>query len=330
MEKKSPIQYILSLIMVSVISIGWSNYTFSEPVIKASGALESVKTDSYSPPKVHRIWNYTIAFMADDGTQVEPGQPILMFKTDELKERLLEKKGALDVKQSELKKTQVDKVEILQDKKLAIQEKNMLLEKARRKAELPKSVIAGNEYEENQLNHELAKLEYKHAQDDHKLHKEKLTTEEEILKVNIEKLKSEVEELQKSIKSMRIMSKRKGILMHKRNWNDDKFAVGDSVWGGQRVMEVADLSHIIARLAIDENNMSRVTEGQQVIFNLDAFPDKEFKGTIQSLSKVVRTKSRNQPSKILDATVTIENMDLEIMRPGMRLKAEIITQDDNA
>ncbi len=295
--------------------------------LTVNGELKAVETDSYSPPKVRRIGQFTIAFLAPDGSQVNPGQPVLMFKTDQLKERLMDKQGELNVKQSELKNTEVGKVETLQNKDLAIEEKKMLLDKAKRKAELPKSVIAQNEYQENQLNYELAKLEYQHAMDDRKLNEEKLKTEIQILDANIAKLNTEVEQLNNSIKSMRIMSKRKGVVMHKRDWNNNKFAVGDSVWGGMRVTEVADLDQIIAQLEIKENDMSRVTEGQQVKFILDAYPDLEFTGVIQSLSKVVRTKSKNQPSKILDAMVTIDDLNLEIMRPGMSIKATILAED---
>ncbi len=108
--------------------------------------------------------------------------------------------------------------------------------------------------------------------------------------------------------------------------DDGPYAVGDSVWGGARVTEVADVDQIIAQLEIKENDMSRVSEGQKVKFVLDAYPDLEFTGHIQSLSKVVRTKSKNQPSKILDAVVEIDDLDLEIMRPGMSIKATIIAE----
>ncbi len=294
--------------------------------ISSSGELKAVETDNISPPKIRRIWQYTIAFMAPDGSQVNPGQPVLMFKTDQLKERLLEKEGELSVKQSELKNTEVGKVETLQNKDLAVEEKKMLLDKARRKAELPKSVIALNEYEENQLNHELAKLEYQHALDDRRLNEEKLATEVSIINSNITKLTAEVNELKSSIKRMRIMAKRKGIVMHQTDWQNNKFSVGDNIWGGMRVVEVADLDQIVAQLEIKENDMSRVSEGQPVKFTLDAYPDLEFTGHIQSLSKVVRTKSKNQPSKILDAVVAIDELNLDIMRPGMSIKATIITE----
>ncbi len=312
-------------VMIILLLAGpWSTVHASE--FKASGELKALETDNYSPPKIRRIWQYTIAIMAPDGSQVNPGQPVLMFKTDQLKERLLDKQGELNIKQSELKNTQVGMVETIQNKDLAVEEKKMLLDKAQRKAELPKSVIALNEYEENQLNFELGKLEYQHALDDRRLTEEKLKTEVEILQANIAKLSAEVDELNDSIKRMRIMSKRKGIVMHKTDWNNNKFAVGDSVWGGMRVSEVADLEKIIAQLEIKENDMSRVSEGQPVKFVLDAYPDIEFTGNIESLSKVVRTKSKNQPSKILDAIVAIDDLNLEIMRPGMSIKATILSE----
>ncbi len=313
-------QLILMVLLTSLQPTAYAaNFT-------ANGELKAVETDSYSPPKVRRIWQYTIAFMAPDGSQVNPGEPVLMFKTDQLNERLMDKQGELNVKISELKNTEVGKVETLQNKDLAVEEKKMLLDKATRKAELPGSVIAQNEYQENQLNFELAKLEYQHAIDDRRLNEEKLHTEIQILEANIAKLTAEVEDLKNSIKSMRIMSKRKGIVMHQTDNGNNKYAVGDSVWGGARVTEVADLDQIIAELEIKENDMSRVAVGQKVKFILDAYPDMEFFGVIESLSKVVRSKSKNQPSKILDAQVTIKDLDLEIMRPGMSIKATILAE----
>jgi len=291
--------------------------------ITTSGELVAVEKDSYSPPSIRRIWRYTIAFMADDGALVNPGQPVLMFKTDELQERLIDKQGELNIKKSELRSMQSSQVETMADKELAVEEMKKNLDKAKRKAELPQSVIALNDYKENQLNYELAQLQYQHALSDLQLTKEKIATELDILKANITKLTAEVKEVKDSIASMKVMAKRKGIIMHQTDPGNNKFAIGDQVWGGARVIEVADMENIIAKLEIKENDLSRVREGQRVSFNMDAYPDIEFSGTITELSKVVRVKSQNQPSKILDAKVRIENPDNSIMRPNMSIKAYI-------
>lgn len=308
------------LFLTLLFSLG--GYSEAES-ITTSGELVAVETDSYSPPSIRFIWRYTIAFMAKDGSEVNPGEPILMFKTDELQERLMDKQGELSIKQSELRNKLSTKVEQLADKSLAVEEMKKNLDKARRKAELPQSVIAMNDYKENQLNYELAKLQYQHALDDLGLTREKIDTEEDILNANIAKLEAEVNELNAAIASMRISAKRRGIIMHQTDHNNNKYAVGDQVWGGARVLEVADMDNIIARLEIKENDLSRVKESQQVTFNMDAYPDIEFNGVITELSKVVRIKSQNQPSKILDAEVEINNPDKSIMRPNMSIKAEI-------
>ncbi|HFC30910.1 MAG TPA: HlyD family efflux transporter periplasmic adaptor subunit, partial [Oceanospirillales bacterium] len=153
------------------------------------------------------------------------------------------------------------------------------------------------------------------------------STEEEILKAEIAKLEKKVQNYQQSIAKMQMMAKTKGVVIHKTGWDGNKFAIGDTVWGGQRVLEVADLSQIIAKLEINENTIKHVKKGQRVKIILDSLPDKVFWGEIQSLANVVRIKSKNQPAKILDATVKIENVDSEIMRPGMRLTAYIQTEN---
>ena len=295
--------------------------------IEAKGELKAENTQGFSPPKIKDFWQYNIAFMADDGSVVQAGMPVLMFKTEGLQTKLIDSQGNLTIKKSTLKNSQVNKKEFFENKNIELEEKKMQLQKAKHKAELPKSLIAQNEYKENQLNYKKAQIEYNWAKKDIELNNQKNSTEEEILKAEIAKLEKKVQNYQQSIAKMQMMAKTKGVVIHKTGWDGNKFAIGDTVWGGQRVLEVADLSQIIAKLEINENTIKHVKKGQRVKIILDSLPDKVFWGEIQSLANVVRIKSKNQPAKILDATVKIENVDSEIMRPGMRLTAYIQTEN---
>jgi len=295
----------------------------AEGTIKVSGELKALKTDNFSPPRVKNVWQYTISFMADDGSVVKPGMPVLMFKTDAIQTKLAEAQGKLAIKQSEIKNNKANEVEKFEKKAIAIEERKMELDKASRKAELPKSVLAKNDYQENQLKYKLAKMQYKSSQRDYDLSQQKAQTEEKILQAEIKKLNNDIAEYTASISSMNIFAKSEGIVMHKTNWQGDKYAVGDTSWGNRRIIEVANLSQIIAKLEIAENNIKHIKLDQKVMIKLDALPDKEFKGVIKSISKVVRIKSKNQTSKILEAVVYIDVVDTEIMRPGMRLSATL-------
>ena len=123
---------------------------------------------------------------------------------------------------------------------------------------------------------------------------------------------------------MKMFAKSEGIVMHKTNWQGNKYAVGDVSWGNRRIIEVANLSQIIAKLEVAENNIKHINLKQQLRIKLDALPDKEFNGEVDYIAQVVRIKSKNQPSKILEATVIIEDVDTEVMRPGMRLSAIVM------
>ena len=212
---------------------------------------------------------------------------------------------------------------VLKKKAIAIEEKKMQLEKAQRKAALPRSVLAKNDFQENQLRLELAKKQYSSSQLDYELNKQKSQTEKQILETEIKKLNGEITKFTASISSMKMFAKAEGIVMHKTNWQGEKYAVGDTIWGNRRVVEVANLNKIIAEIKIAENDIKHVKLNQKVKVKLDSLPDKEFNGSITNISKVVRIKSKNQPSKILEATVEIDNVDTEVMRPGMRLNATL-------
>lgn len=291
--------------------------------IKVNGELKALKTDNFSPPKIKGVWKYTISYMTADGSIVKPGMPVLMFKTDDIQTKLINAKGKLQIKRSEIKNNSVNKAELFESKKIIIEEKKMELDKGKRKAQLPQSLLAKNDYVENQLRFELATKEYQWAKEDYQLTQQKSITEEQILNAAVKKLESEVSGFEEAIKRMKMFAKSEGVVMHKSGWNGNKFAIGDSVYGGQRVVEVASLQEIIAQLEISENNIKYIAEGQKVKLVLDSLPDKEFWGEISHLSNIVKIKSKNQPAKILDATVLIENVDAELMRPGMRLSAEI-------
>ncbi len=319
MNKTNLLSILLLLILASQVAASDS--------IEVTGELKALKTDSYTPPRVRGIWQYTISYMAEDGAVIKTGMPVLMFKTDAIQTKLVNAKGKLGIKQSEIKNNKVNKTENFEKKAIIIEEKKMELDKATRKSELPNSLLAQNDYKENQLKHKLAKKDYQASKLDLQLEKQKAVTEEEILNAEITKLKAEITEYSSSISSMKMFAQSEGIVIHKSGWDNNKFATGDAVWGGRRVIEVANLSQIIAKLEITENNIKHIKQGQSVKVKLDALPDKEFNGTIESIAKVVRIKSKNQPSKILEAIVYIENVDTEIMRPGMRLSAVIQTSE---
>ncbi len=80
-----------------------------------------------------------------------------------------------------------------------------------------------------------------------------------------------------------------------------------------------DLSQMEIVLAIDEADIGQVKDGQPVKFTVDAFPDRNFRGTV----KQVRLAATNTANVITyPVVVTVKNDDQTLL-PGMTANAEI-------
>ncbi|MGQ4660117.1 efflux RND transporter periplasmic adaptor subunit [Lysobacter sp. F6437] len=80
-----------------------------------------------------------------------------------------------------------------------------------------------------------------------------------------------------------------------------------------------DLSQMEIVLAIDEADIGQVAAGQAVSFSVDAFPDRQFRGSVQQ----VRLSATNTNNVITyPVVVAVDNSD-QILLPGMTASAEI-------
>lgn len=294
-------------------------------LLVVTGELRSANSYYFGPPAIPDIWNYTIAYMAPDGEKVDGGRPILRFDTQELMTKLRDKNNQLNEKRKELDRTRIVARETLAELGLAVEQAKADLDKAILKADIPAELLAMKDYQEYQLILKQARLEYALKQEE--LEKEQViqATEVKILEREVGVLELEANKLQASIQSMTIMSPGSGVVIHVRDRRNNKLSVGDNVWGGRRVLEFPDLQKLEAEVEIPERESARVRIGQQVVFTLDAAPDREFTGEIISRASVIHTRSTNQPDKVFDAVVVLNDPDPELMRPGMNVNATIMT-----
>jgi multidrug efflux pump subunit AcrA (membrane-fusion protein) len=97
---------------------------------------------------------------------------------------------------------------------------------------------------------------------------------------------------------MHVKAPQDGIVIYKTGWRDEKKKVGDSTWAGEKILELPDLSAMMAKGEIDEADAGRIAVGQKVTIRLEAHPDVDFKGTVQSIGRTVRRQSWRVPTKV--------------------------------
>ena len=127
---------------------------------------------------------------------------------------------------------------------------------------------------------------------------------------------------------MAVPAPRSGFVVHVTNWRGEKVEVGQSIYYGQELLEIADLDQMELAAEIAEPDAGRVAVGQQAEIVLDAAPDRTFTGSIRQLGRLFRTKSWESPTMVFDAVITIDEPDAELMRPGMAASVTILSPSE--
>lgn len=92
---------------------------------------------------------------------------------------------------------------------------------------------------------------------------------------------------------------------------------GDYVSQGQPLLKMANLNTVWANFDVYENQIEQFKKGQEVTVHTNAYPNKEFKGTVDFINPVLNTKTRT-----VDLRVVLNNKEA-IFKPGMFVTAEI-------
>jgi multidrug efflux pump subunit AcrA (membrane-fusion protein) len=286
--------------------------------VPVAGTLSSVQSVPLGPPQVGEVWDFKISFMAPEGTQAQPGQPVLGFDTSELERQLLDKMAERDSAQKELEKNQTDLEISRRDEELQLAEAEARLRKASLKVDVPADLVASKDLAKSREELALARREVAFHQDHLRLQDQKNGTEIAALARKRDRAAVRVHEMQETIRRMTVTAPRAGTVVYVANDNGDKKKVGDSCWRGQSVIEIPDLSRLAADGEIDEADAGRVAVGQRVTFRLDAHPDDVFTGRVRTIGGSVQSKSDVNPLKVVRLGMDLDRTDSQRMRPGMR------------
>jgi HlyD family secretion protein len=291
--------------------------------VEVTGTLRAAESSTLGPPQIRDVWQFKIAMMAEEGAEVTAGQPILAFDTSELQQRLQTKRADLDTARTEVEKKKVDMAVAEADDVLARADVEARLRKARLMASQPPDLRSSIEVRKARLDLELAELELDLVLRRIEATRRAGLEELGVLEANLEQVASEVREIEEGIGRMTRVAPRDGIVIHVSNWRNEKRKVGDSCSVRDMVLEIPDLGRMEADGEVEEARAGRVREGQTVVLRLDAYPDREYRGTVSSISRAVQEKSWRNPLKVVHLTLSLDETDPERMRPGMRFRGEI-------
>lgn len=285
------------------------------------GELVSRVSFVIAPPTVRGVWSYNLATLLPEGTSVGPGQPVAIFSSSDVETRLPQRRSSLAEKGSARQKLTLDHAEATRADAIDVAEATSNAEKARRKAEQPRDLIGRIDYDRLVVARTLAERRVGLAAQRRDARARARAAEARRLDAEIAQLKAEADELEAAMAALAVAAPHGGVVLHRAQFNGEKFAPGASVFVGLAVAEVADPASIEVQAAVPEALSLAIVVGQRARVRVGA-DGQSHEARVVSLGQVYRTRSRTQPTIVRDATLAFEPMP-KGLKPGSAVQVEI-------
>ena len=292
--------------------------------VAIEGELEAIDSTDIKPPAVDR-WDFKVASLADDGAEIKAGEPVVSFDPSELVRELETERNSVEAEKQKLDNKLASASLARREEALAIATAEAALRKATLKTTTPVELIASLELQTAKLDEEAAKIALELATNKATQARRSDETAVASLRDRLAYATHRVEELTANLSKMEVKAPRDGTVIYPAMGNGARRKVGDGVWRMEVVVQVVGLSKMLAKGAVDEVDIARVAVKQVVTLRLDALPDIQLAGTVESIARNVRAKSEANPSKVIDIKVTLAPTTAPL-RPGMRFRGEVETE----
>ncbi len=292
--------------------------------VEIEGELAAVRSIDIGAPPVTEV-EFKISLLAPEGSAVKAGQPVLGFDTEALQRQLVDKQAELAEATKKAEQKEVDlRLKLLEiEQQMAQAEAD--LGKAKLKAEVPADLQQRVELEKARLDHRGRQRDLENLQAERRATLSLGESELRSLRNQRDRARGRVEALQAAIAKMTVKAPQDGIVVYRTNWRDEKKKVGDSMWFGETVLALPDLTAMRADGFVDEADGGGVAAGQKVTLRLEARPDLDVYGRVKTVGRTVRQKSWRNPVKVYKVDIALDQTDPTVMRPAMRFRGEIET-----
>jgi HlyD family secretion protein len=189
------------------------------------------------------------------------------------------------------------------------------------KYELPKqaeTLYAAVREKTLELNRVKAKCNAAHAQAEQKLRSVEAANESETKRLD---------DFKRQIELCTIKATKPGLVIYAsstdfRRGTRQPIEAGVTVYERQEIINMPDLSSMVALIKVHESQVKRIRKGQPVEITVDAYPGLLLRGTVKDVAPLPDPPQWSQDIKVFTTTVAIEG-DHRDLKPGVSCRATI-------
>ncbi len=292
-------------------------------IISATGTLVAERSVSITPPQVRNQRRFKLTRMVEEGTSVAEGDFLMDFDTSDIARSLRDETANFQRVQEDRQNKRSNSDINLKNLRLSLEEAKSNLQKLEMKLASQAEVISSIEVEQTKIQRDAAKTNVELLEKKLKYQTNSSQYDLQISRSNERHYRDRMDSLMDAMDSYTVRAPVAGVVIYKRDWNNEAKTIGSNVFGMDAVLEIPDLSTIRARVSVDEIDSGKVKIGNDANITVDSVQGKTFTGKVVGIGSILKQASFDRPQKICDAYVQLSGADMKQLRPGMNLKAQI-------
>jgi HlyD family secretion protein len=293
--------------------------------VTATGTLKAANaTPIVVPPESGR--QQKISFIAPDGARLKAGDLVVEFDPFEARREEADGRADLAAATAKMDKVKADGAKTSQGLGLDRDVANEELESAVTFQLSDEALFSRNAVIESRLDKDFSAQRADLAGRKIAASEKVMATDRTLRTIEAGKARFKIDNAEKGLRSLRILAPHDGVLVLQRSWSGNTPFVGDSVWPGQKIAEIPDLSVLEGRVFVLEADAAGLKSGLSARLSVEGHPGPAYAATVDRVEPLAKPRAQQSPVKYFETTLRLARPDPSVMSPGQRVSAVILLE----
>ena len=327
--KKHRLNKTFGVITVTLTFLMSQANTVNSSELLLTGKVSSSAKQVVNAPQSSR-WQIQIQWMEEEGEIVNEGDVIAVFDGSNEQSRLDQNIESLERQVLELEQLKMEQERKVSEAQGSLKLAIMRVDRARIEASVPASDVSRYDKGQYDLALQRALLEQVKAEEALQRALKERSTELQKKNIDNQKVEEEIAYLEGLLEKMNVKATLSGPVSYAMHpWTQQKIAAGNNLQPSWKVMDVQASSDFQIETWIHEIDAVGLQENTQVNLVIDAYPNQNFTGKIESISSQSEKKSQWSKSAYFPAIIRfVDEPDLKLL-PGMSVRIHVNSEESN-
>jgi HlyD family secretion protein len=290
--------------------------------VEATGTLKAVRATPVTVP-LESGRAQKVAFLAKDGAHLKKGDTVVEFDPYDAQKEAADGQADLSAARAKIDRANAEgaknKRALGLDRDVAKEQ----LDRAETFKLTDEELYSRHEIIESRLDRELFAAKADVAGRKLAASGRLTSAERQLGEIDASKAQLKVAIAEKGLRSLRVEAPHDGLLVLERNWRGEVSFVGDTLWPGQKIAELPDLSQLEARVFVLEADGAGLKAGLPARLSIEGRPGEEHEATVAKVEPLAKTRDYQSPVKYFEATLSLARTESSFMKPGQKVRAVI-------